>query len=138
MTLTSRGTVMLSTNLKILIPRIKSPSNGPMLPTVSLLPLTFLEHFIVWMRTSGLPNFRKLYGVIGQNLVAGTYQLNINNSYAVASFGGHKTFVLSTTNALGGKNYFMAICYLAAGSACIIFAIVFFTAFMCRKVKTNN
>ena len=23
-----------------------------------------LEHFIIWMRTAGLPNFRKLYGVI--------------------------------------------------------------------------
>ena len=109
-----------------------------MLPTVSLTLLIFLEHFIVWMRTSGLPNFRKLYGVINQNLVAGTYQLNINNSYAVTSFGGHKTFVVSTTNALGGKNYFMAICYLVAGSACIIFAIVFFAAFICRKQRTNH
>lgn len=90
------------------------------------------------MRTSGLPNFRKLYGVIAQNLVAGTYQLNIANRYAVTSFGGKKTFVLSTTNALGGKNYFMAICYLCAGSACIIFAIVFFAASMHKKQKTNN
>jgi len=31
------------------------------------------EHFIVWMRTAGLPNFRKLWGKIDQNLEAGTY-----------------------------------------------------------------
>lgn len=33
------------------------------------------EHFIVWMRTSGLPNFRKLWGRIEGGLEAGTYRL---------------------------------------------------------------
>ena len=30
------------------------------------------EHFIVWMRTAGLPSFRKLYGRIDSDLPAGT------------------------------------------------------------------
>ena len=60
------------------------------------------EHFIVWMRTAGLPSFRKLYGVINQDLNPGTYSLAIANNYAVTQFNGHKTFVLSTTNMLGG------------------------------------
>jgi hypothetical protein len=30
------------------------------------------EHFIVWMRTAGLPSFRKLYGRIDRDLSAGT------------------------------------------------------------------
>ena len=30
------------------------------------------EHFIVWMRTAGLPNFRKLYGHIENDLPKGT------------------------------------------------------------------
>ena len=30
------------------------------------------EHFIVWMRTAGLPNFRKLYGRIDYDLEVGT------------------------------------------------------------------
>ena len=29
------------------------------------------EHFIVWMRTAGLPNFRKLWGRIEDGLKAG-------------------------------------------------------------------
>ena len=30
------------------------------------------EHFIVWMRTAALPNFRKLWGRIDQDLPANT------------------------------------------------------------------
>jgi len=41
------------------------------------------EHFIVWMRTSGLPNFRKLWGVIREKLVAGKYRIDISNTYNV-------------------------------------------------------
>jgi hypothetical protein len=33
------------------------------------------EHFMVWMRTSGLLGFRKLWGKINTNLPAGTYFL---------------------------------------------------------------
>jgi hypothetical protein len=54
------------------------------------------------MRTAGLPSFRKLYGVINQDLPKASYYLQIQNNYNVASFAGHKTFVLSTTNLLGG------------------------------------
>jgi len=60
------------------------------------------QHFIVWMRTAGLPSFRKLYGQYNEQLTAGQYQLSINNTYDVSSFGGSKTFVLATTNGMGG------------------------------------
>ena len=42
-----------------------------------------IEHFIVWMRTAGLPNFRKLWGRIENGLEKGTYQLEIDNQYEV-------------------------------------------------------
>jgi hypothetical protein len=95
------------------------------------------EHFIVWMRTAGLPNFRKLWGRIEAGIKAGTYDLTIDNNYDVSSFDGKKTFVLSTTNALGGKNYFLAICYIVVGALCIVFAIIFLIAFL-KKRGTNH
>lgn len=89
------------------------------------------------MRTAGLPNFRKLWGRIEGDLNSGQYILQINNTYDVSPYDGSKYFVLSTTNALGGKNYFLAICYLVVGSLCIVFALIFFVAFM-RKRKSNK
>ena len=83
------------------------------------------EHFIVWMRPSGLPNFRKLWGRIHQDLEPGEYTLNINNQFDVASFSGQKHFVLSNVNAFGGKNTFLAVSYIVVGVICIILAIVF-------------
>jgi len=71
--------------------------------------MTTDEHFIVWMRTAGMPNFRKLWGRVRSDIPKGTLSLTINNNYDVSSFDGKKTFVLSTTNAFGGKNYFLAI-----------------------------
>lgn len=85
------------------------------------------------MRTAGLPNFRKLWGKIQTTLQPGTYYVKINNTYDVSSFEGKKSFVLSTTNALGGKNYFLAICYIVVGSLCIVFAIIFLVAFLKKK-----
>jgi hypothetical protein len=63
-------------------------------------------------------------------LEPGTYEVVINNNYDVNGFDGNKSFVLSTTNALGGKNYFLAVCYIVVGALCIIFAIIFCCASM--------
>lgn len=90
------------------------------------------------MRTAGLPNFRKLYGVINQDLTKGLYTLKIDNNFDVNQFEGSKSFVLSTTNVLGGKNFFLAICYIVVGSLCIVFAIIFFIAYMTKKRQNNR
>ena len=90
------------------------------------------------MRTAGLPNFRKLYGKLDNNLKAGEYKLNIRNNFNVSSFDGKKYFVLSTTNFLGGQNYFLAICYIIVGALCIMFGIIFFIAYMGRKSQSTQ
>jgi len=51
----------------------------------------------------------------------------------VNGFDGNKSFVLSTTNALGGKNYFLAICYIVVGSLCLVFALIFLVAFLKKR-----
>ena len=85
------------------------------------------------MRTAGLPNFRKLYGKIDQDMKKGKYLLEINNIYDVSSFAGSKYVVMSTINTLGGSNYFLAVCYITVGSLCIMFGLIFFIAYMGRK-----
>ena len=88
------------------------------------------------MRTAGLPNFRKLWGKIEGNLAPGDYYLKIVNNYEVLPFQGQKSFVISTTNALGGKNYFLAICYITVGTLYMLFAFVFCVAYL--KKRNNN
>ena len=88
------------------------------------------------MRTAGLPNFRKLWGRIENGLPKGKYTVHIDNQFEVSPFQGQKFFVLSTTNALGGKNYFLAVCYIVVGTLCMLFAFIFCIAYM-RK-RNNN
>lgn len=89
------------------------------------------------MRTAGLPNFRKLWGRINGPLKAGKYKVYIDNQFEVSPFQGQKFFVLSTTNALGGKNYFLAVCYIVVGTLCMLFAFIFCIAYM-RKRNNNQ
>lgn len=83
---------------------------------------------MVWMRTAGLPNFRKIWGRINSNLPAGTYNLKITNTYDVSSFEGSKTFIMSTTNIFGGKNDFLAYSFIGAAALSFIFTIIFVVA----------
>jgi hypothetical protein len=93
------------------------------------------EDLIVWMRTAALPSFRKLYRRVEHNstinpnftssLPAGTYKVIIDYNYPVTVFKGEKTFVISTTTWIGGKNPFLGIAYLVVGSLCIVLGFCF-------------
>lgn len=48
------------------------------------------EHFIVWMRTAGQANFRKLYATIDEDLEPGTYTVRVSNG--VDAGGGYKKY----------------------------------------------
>lgn len=96
---------------------------GKLDPTV---PLSEQEDLIVWMRTSALPKFRKLYGVIEDDLHADeTINIFVGNNYNTYTFGGKKSIVLSTASWLGGKNDFLGHAYIVTGSLSIIISILF-------------
>lgn len=84
------------------------------------------EHFQVWMRTASLPNSRKLYGKIEQDLPPGTYTLRLHNNYNAKRINADKNFVLTTANIFGGSNLSMTIGFLAASLFCIAACLVFF------------
>eukprot|EP01135_Chromosphaera_perkinsii_P009143 Nk52_evm1s1649 gene=Nk52_evmTU1s1649 len=88
------------------------------------------EDFIVWMRTAGLPNFRKLYRKIESGLDAGDYTLKVQYNYPVTAFDGDKWIYLSDASWLGGKNDFLGVVYIVVG--CIAFVLGF--AFLARHL----
>jgi len=84
------------------------------------------EEFIVWMRTSGLPTFRKLHRVINTDLKKGeTIQITVNDVFPVSSFSGSKKIVFSTTAWIGGKNTFLGAAYITVACICILLGIGF-------------
>jgi hypothetical protein len=90
------------------------------------------------MRLAGLPNFRKTWGKIDNGLEPGTYTINIDNKYDMSEYKGKKNIILSTTNYLGGKNYFLAICYLTVGVMCMIFAFTFTVAKLSKNSRDKK
>ena len=94
------------------------------------------ERFMVWMRPASLPDFRKPWGIIDKDLEKGNYVLTVTNNYQVKSFDGEKYFILSTVNALGGKNYFLAILYFVVGGISIVAGILFWIGY--KRFNNEN
>ncbi len=90
------------------------------------IPLPTDEDLMVWMRVAALPTFRKLYRIIQLDLKKNDIlQITIDNNYLVDSYNGEKSIFISNTNALGGKNNFLAYCYIIVGAMTGIFAFLF-------------
>lgn len=83
-------------------------------------------NFAVWMRTAALPKFRKLYGKIAVDIPEGeSIEFDIVNNFAVNSFKGTKSIIVTTTSWIGGKNNFLGVSFIVVGSLCLTFAVAF-------------
>ena len=117
------------------------------------------EDLMVWMRTAGLPNFRKLYARIPAGLTKDSYILDVITrtrrslssdicvskpdrggvaEFPVKSFSGTKSFVISTTSWLGGKNDFLGIAYIVVGSLCLVLGLVFLVRHVVKPRKLGD
>jgi hypothetical protein len=98
-------------------------------------PIEINEELMVWMRTAGLPDFKKLNKIINDKLYKGErINITVSNVFPVAAFGGTKSVVFSTTTWIGGKNDFLAISYLVVGSVCLVLSLLFlFKHWLCTR-----
>ncbi|KAI7832897.1 ligand-effect modulator 3 family [Kickxella alabastrina] len=84
------------------------------------------EHLLVWMRTAGLPTFRKLYMKNTEDTMkSGYYQINVQMNYDTRSFGGTKSIVISTTSFIGGRNPVLGIAFIVVGGLCVLLGCIF-------------
>jgi hypothetical protein len=88
------------------------------------------QDLMVWMRLALLADFRKLFRVIHQDIVPGTYSFTIFQRFDVRTFGGKKSIILTTNNWLGGQNYWLGGLYLAVGCVCSVVGLAFLVKHM--------
>lgn len=84
------------------------------------------EHFMVWMRTAALSDFRKIYGRIKGPFEKGdTLTFTVLSNFEVRSFGGSKALVISTISPLGGRNKYVGTSFVVVGSVSILLTVLF-------------
>lgn len=84
------------------------------------------EHFVNWMRTAGLPQFRKLYGIISKDVNKGdVIVFDVMTNYEVASFSGSKKIILTTLADFGNRNYALGNSAIIIGTASLAVGILF-------------
>ncbi|EAR83001.2 ligand-effect modulator 3 LEM3 family protein (macronuclear) [Tetrahymena thermophila SB210] len=93
------------------------------------------EHFMVWMRTSGMGTFKKLWGRIKQDLPAGVYKLTINNQYNTSEYNGQKFFIITTSSPFGQKNIVLIVAYFSGALICIISVVSLYFFNKAKKDK---
>ena len=84
------------------------------------------------MRTSGLPNFEKLWGVIEEDLEAGKYKMVVSKNYIEE---GKRYFILTNTTIFGDKNVSIGVGMMVVSLFCIGAGIFFYRKMKATKFK---
>ncbi|KAL7333855.1 alkylphosphocholine resistance protein lem3 [Mucor circinelloides] len=101
--------------------------------------LSTQERFMVWMHVAALPDFRKIWARNDtQDLQAGRWRISIDSNFDTLQYGGQKWLVLSTTTAMGGRNPYLGIAYMAIGALCILLGLLFTIRHLIRPRKLGD
>lgn len=99
----------------------------------NLIDISKYARLQVWMRLSGLPKFKKMWGVNSVNgLAQGTWEISMTDSFNMSMYEGEKFIVISTLSKVGGKNYFLWIVFMGAGVGCIMMAFLFLIGYIIK------
>jgi len=91
-------------------------------------------HFINWMRVSGLPTFRKLYGVLDiSSLKKGRkLQIRVKSAFPTWDIGGKKSLILTTQRWTGIRQTACGILLVAVGILSCLLGIGFLMLLLSR------
>ncbi|KAI0134216.1 lem3 cdc50 family protein [Xylariales sp. AK1849] len=96
-------------------------------------------HFMVWMRTAGLPSFSKLYMRNDTTAMrTGTYSIDIISEFPTSEYQGTKSIIITTKTVIGGKNPFLGIAYIVVGGICIVLGGVFTVTHLIKPRKLGD
>ncbi|RYO94061.1 hypothetical protein DL766_004116 [Monosporascus sp. MC13-8B] len=97
------------------------------------------EHFMVWMRTAGLPDFSKLYARNDEeDMIEGTYSLEIIDNFRTDVYAGKKKILFTELSVMGGHNNFLGILWLVVGGYCVVLAVVFLVTNFIKPRKLGD
>ncbi|CAO3639373.1 unnamed protein product [Mucor hiemalis] len=101
--------------------------------------LSTWERFMVWMHVAALPDFRKIWARNdSQDLQAGRWRISIDMNFDTIQYGGTKWLVLSTSTALGGRNPYLGIAFMAIGGLCLLLGILFSLRHLIKPRKLGD
>jgi hypothetical protein len=74
----------------------------------------------IWTRVAPLADIRKILRVVNVDLAPGQYQLEVDEYWDAAAFGGQKLLSLETRSPLGGESLVLPSLYIGVGGIALV------------------